>query len=83
MHEPSSNDPVSRERLPLELLGTDHENARDAVRVGQEPAFEGRGALDYVCGQCGSVLCAGARPRLFMGVVFRCACGELNRVPSA
>lgn len=48
------------------------------------PAFEGRWDIDYTCGYCDRVICAGVKRWLFAGMVFRCvACSKLNRVPGA
>jgi hypothetical protein len=47
------------------------------------PVFHGPGPADYLCGACDLVLCEGVGTGLFRGVMFRCACGALNRVPAA
>jgi predicted RNA-binding Zn-ribbon protein involved in translation (DUF1610 family) len=56
--------------------------AMAATRSGA-PLFTGNGFVDYTCASCGAVLCQRMRTGQLAGLVFRCACGELNRVPGA
>ena len=44
------------------------------------PLFTGNGFVDYTCGGCAAVLCQRMRAGQLAGMVFRCACGALNRV---
>lgn len=53
-----------------------------ATRSGA-PLFTSNGFLDYTCCHCGTVLCQRMRLGQLAGKVFRCGCGELNRVPGA
>lgn len=53
-----------------------------ATRSGA-PLFTGNGLIDYACGGCGAVLCQRMRSGQLAGMVFRCSCGELNRVPAS
>jgi hypothetical protein len=46
------------------------------------PAFTGNGITDYVCGACNAVLCTRMRSGQLRGMVFRCGCGQLGRVPA-
>ncbi len=46
------------------------------------PIFQGMAEADYLCGSCGTVLCAGIGAGRLAGVVFRCLCGGVNRVPA-
>ena len=46
------------------------------------PVFRGPGPTDYLCGACDGLLCEGVGSGLFRGVMFRCRCGVLNRVPA-
>jgi hypothetical protein len=50
-----------------------------ASRTGA-PLFTGNGFVDYTCGGCAAVLCQRMRAGQLAGMVFRCACGALNRV---
>jgi hypothetical protein len=44
------------------------------------PAWLGAGSWDFVCGRCTALLCGGVvSARAFPSLVFRCACGALNR----
>jgi hypothetical protein len=45
------------------------------------PIFQGSGQIDYVCAQCGAVICQGAYVGMFKALSFRCVCGELAHVP--
>jgi hypothetical protein len=45
------------------------------------PVFVGQGALDYVCGQCRSVVCEGIAPGDLGGIPVRCRCGAIGRMP--
>jgi hypothetical protein len=69
-----------RRRLRLEVLAQapDPSLVQD---VFHGPLIDGRGLLDYACGQCDSVLCNGISSGMLPGVVIRCWCGALNRVP--
>jgi len=73
-----------RERLVLDLV--EHEpSAGLAVppREDGSPAFRGPGGLDYACGRCARLLAIGVRRGVFASLVWRCACGATNRIPSA
>lgn len=45
------------------------------------PVLVGEDPLDYVCSRCFQVLCEGMRPGALEGLIIRCACGTVNRVP--
>ena len=45
------------------------------------PFISGEGPIDYRCARCFCVLAAGIAPRDLVGLVLRCGCGELGRVP--
>lgn len=71
-----------RDRLVLELL--DRDTSRGFAVPAREdgsPSFQGSGPADYACGRCASVLASGVRPGAFACLVFRCACGAMNRFP--
>ena len=53
-----------------------------ATRSGA-PLFTGNGIVDYTCVGCGAVLCQRMRSGQLAGMVLRCACGDLHRVPGA
>ena len=46
------------------------------------PVFLGEGELDYVCSKCFRVVCQGISRGDLVGVLVRCACGAVNRVPA-
>jgi hypothetical protein len=45
------------------------------------PAFNGAGDVDYVCGCCAALLCAGVRRGMFASLAFACGCGAVNTIP--
>jgi hypothetical protein len=75
--------PDVRQRLVLELLERDTpEHFAVPPREDGSPAFRGPGALDYACGRCSRLLAIGVRRGVFASLVWRCACGAANRIPS-
>ena len=47
---------------------------------GGGPAYRGPGEVDYLCGECGRVLCDGVTLGMFQALAFACHCGALNGV---
>jgi hypothetical protein len=45
---------------------------------GGGPAYRGPGPADYLCGECGAVLCDGVSLGMFNALAFACRCGALN-----
>lgn len=73
-----------RERLVLEILDRDTSRGFAVpTREDGSPSFQGCGPTDYVCGRCARVLASGVRHGAFACLVFRCACGAMNRVPGS
>ncbi|HET9594555.1 MAG TPA: hypothetical protein VFP65_03190, partial [Anaeromyxobacteraceae bacterium] len=68
-------------RVALHAVAKDQTSAIViAAGNGGRPAWSGAGDWDYVCGSCTALLCAGVASDLgFPSLVFRCACGVLNR----
>ncbi len=62
------------------------EREADAVRVLYRhvnvPLFVGDGELDYACHQCFQVVCERISPGDLAGIIVRCSCGSVNRVPA-
>jgi len=67
----------------LEVV-TDHDRRSMPMAASRSgaPLFTGNGLVDYACGGCAAVLCRRMRSGQLAGMVFRCSCGALNRVPS-
>jgi hypothetical protein len=61
-----------------------HETADDVAWEGPMMVGPGRrGAVEYTCGQCATVLIAGFAPGQVRNVVFRCTeCRAFNDIPS-
>jgi hypothetical protein len=70
-----------REQVTLRVLPAD---AVPAVVVppglGGVPVYRGPGWIDYLCGQCGAILCHGVSRGMFLSVAFACRCGVVNAV---
>jgi hypothetical protein len=47
---------------------------------GGGPVCRGPGEVDYLCGECGAVLCDGVSRGMFRVLTFSCHCGALNGV---
>jgi hypothetical protein len=45
---------------------------------GGGPAYRGPGEVDYLCGECGAVLCDGVMLGMFQALAFACRCGAVN-----
>ena len=57
---------------------------RAVLKSDSNPALEGSGELDLVCGSCGAVLARSIWPDLIYDVGLICAeCGAFNDTPSA
>ncbi len=71
-----------RERVVLHVVEP-HETQGFVIPHNRTGAiqFRGRGANDYACGGCGSLIAIGVNLAAFHNFVFACACGALNRVP--
>ncbi len=72
----------SKRCVPLALIDQSDCETKVIEAKAPGPLFEGVAESDYTCGGCGAVLCAGIGAGRLAGVVFRCWCGALNRVPS-
>jgi len=73
-----------RVSLPLEVIAIGEGTPSDDAITLSKPIFVGRGELDYSCGCCGAVLCAGMEMGRFQGLDLKCrACGATNRIPTA
>lgn len=61
------------------------ESAADAVPALSTrldvPILIGDGSIDYTCTGCGAVVCEGIAAGDLAGLVVRCACGAVGRVP--
>jgi hypothetical protein len=71
-----------RKRIHLEVVEADEAIGFRIPHLGQGVSFRGRGAADYACGGCGTLIAIGIKPGMFSSLVLECACGALNRVPS-
>jgi hypothetical protein len=50
--------------------------------VGDLPPRGASKPDDFRCSGCGTVVCEGARAKLFSGITLRCTgCGQPNRIP--
>lgn len=47
--------------------------------AGGQPAFQGGGSIDFICGTCLERLASGVSPGMFDDLVFQCRCGSWNR----
>lgn len=61
------------------------ESAADATAVRYTrinvPLFMGVGAIDYACHGCDEIVCEGLDTGDLVGLVVRCGCGAVNRIP--
>ncbi|HET9598946.1 MAG TPA: hypothetical protein VFP65_25460 [Anaeromyxobacteraceae bacterium] len=64
-------------------LDEEEDVAIPALRPDRLPLFSGDGPLDYACGRCDEVVCAGMHPGALAGLVLRCRCGAIAAVPAA
>jgi hypothetical protein len=73
---------AERERIVLATLSI---GGRAAVVVppgmAGAPIYRGPGRVDYLCGQCGAVLCDGVSPGMFSSLAFACRCGAVSALP--
>ncbi len=67
------------------VMEAERESTAEALPVQYRrvnvPLFLGDGELDYACHGCGQVVCQGIAKGDLGGIVVRCACGAVNRVP--
>ena len=74
--------PWLRKRLALEIVDLgDAAGFVIPANRDRSAVYRGWGDLDYACGNCGALVCIGARRGLFWSLLFSCTCGALNRVP--
>jgi len=71
-----------RRMVRLELVPGPREDALPVEGEPTGPVFLGDGELDYVCASCFTLVCAGISQGDLAGILVRCACGSVNRVPA-
>ena len=72
----------TRRMARLEFVPGPREEALPVHGPPTGPVFVGDGELDYVCSTCFSVVCQGITRGDLAGVLVRCACGTVNRIPA-
>ena len=73
--------PRLRHRVRMEIVPGPCPEALPIGETTTGPLFVGDGHLNYVCANCFAVLCQGIAPGDLEGIVLRCSCGAINRVP--
>jgi len=71
-----------QKRIRLNVIPEPQPNTRTILAPQNGPAIRGGGEIDFICGNCESLLAEGISEDQIRNIVFKCSnCGQYNESP--